>query len=136
MKEPIKMHVKLSLLYKTLSIIEMRSKILKAKGWAAEWLQNSFEHFWHPFLDNRKLWLISYASLMSWGFWKIKHAWHDWSLHCCLHCGCFFNLCSLANWIPVFWEFLGIPRNSKKFPIMQMTLANWIPSFLGIPRNS
>ena len=36
---------------------------------------------------------------------------------------------------PVFWEFL-IPRNSQKFPIMQITLANWIPSFLGIPRNS
>ena len=39
-------------------------------------------------IDNRKLWLISYASLM-----KIKHAWHDWSLHCCLHCCCCFNLC-------------------------------------------
>ena len=30
-------------------------------------------------------------------------------------------------WIP---SFLGIPRNSQKFPVMQMTLANWIPSFL------
>ena len=36
---------------------------------------------------------------------------------------------------PVFWEFL-IPRNSQKFPIMQITLANRIPSFMGIPRNS
>ena len=32
MKEPIKMHVEFSLLYKILLIIEMRSKILKAKG--------------------------------------------------------------------------------------------------------
>ena len=40
---------------------------------------------------------------------------------------------NLANWI---LSFLGIPRNSPKFPIMQMTLANWISSFLGIPRNS
>ena len=40
---------------------------------------------------------------------------------------------SLANWIP---SFLGIPRNSHKFPIMQMTLANWIPSFLVISGNS
>ena len=44
-------------------------------------------------IDNRRLWLISYASLMSWGFRNIKHAWHDWSLHCCLHCCCCFNLC-------------------------------------------
>ena len=44
-----------------------------------------------------------------------------------------YHLYTLANWIP---GFLGIPRNSQKFPIMQMTLANWIPSFLGIPRNS
>ena len=35
MKEPIKMHVEFSFLYKTLSIIEMRSKIFKAKGGAA-----------------------------------------------------------------------------------------------------
>ena len=32
--------------------------------------------------------------------------------------------------------FLGIPRNSQKFPIMQITLANPIPSFLGILKNS
>lgn len=49
MKEPIKMHVDFSLLHKTLLIIEMRSKIFKAKGGAVEWFQNSFEHFWHPF---------------------------------------------------------------------------------------
>ena len=42
----------------------------------------------------------------------------------------------LRTEFPVFWEFLGIPRNSQKFPIMQMTLANWIPSFLGILKNS
>ena len=30
----------------------------------------------------------------------------------------------LRTEFPVFWEFLGIPRNSQKFPIMQMTLAN------------
>ena len=36
MKEPIKMHVELGLLYKTLLILEMRSKIFKAKGGAAE----------------------------------------------------------------------------------------------------
>ena len=30
----------------------------------------------------------------------------------------------LQTEFPVFWEFLGIPRNSQKFPIMQMTLAN------------
>ena len=51
MKEAIKMHVEFSLLYKTLLIKEMRSKIFKAKGGAAEWLQNSFEHFWYPFYD-------------------------------------------------------------------------------------
>ena len=39
MKEPIKMHVEFSLLYKILLIIEMRSKILKAKGGATEWFQ-------------------------------------------------------------------------------------------------
>ena len=42
----------------------------------------------------------------------------------------------LRTEFPVFWEFLGIPRNSQKFPIMQMTLANQIPSFLGISGNS
>ena len=41
----------------------------------------------------------------------------------------------LRTEFPVFWEFL-IPKNSQKFPIMQITPANWIPSFLGIPRNS
>ena len=40
---------------------------------------------------------------------------------------------TLANWIP---SFLGIPRNSQKFLIMQITLANWIHSFQEIPRNS
>jgi len=30
----------------------------------------------------------------------------------------------LRTEFPVFWEFLGIPRNSQKFPIMQMILAN------------
>ena len=44
-----------------------------------------------------------------------------------------FQGSTLANWIP---SFLGIPRNSQKFPIMQMTLANRIPSFLGISGNS
>ena len=42
MKEPIKMHVEFSLLYKTLLIIEMKSKIFKAKGGAAEWFQYKF----------------------------------------------------------------------------------------------
>ena len=42
MKEAIKMHLEFSLLYKTLLIKEMRSKIFKAKGGAADWLQNSF----------------------------------------------------------------------------------------------
>ena len=51
MKEPIKMHVEFSLLYKILLIIEMRSKILKAKGGATEWFQVT---------DNGKLWLISF----------------------------------------------------------------------------
>ena len=32
MKEPIKIHVELSLLYKTLLMVEVRSKILKDKG--------------------------------------------------------------------------------------------------------
>ena len=32
MKEPIKIHVELSLLYKTLLMVEMRSKIFKDKG--------------------------------------------------------------------------------------------------------
>ena len=41
----------------------------------------------------------------------------------------------LRTEFPVFWEFL-IPKNSQKFPIMQIIPANWIPSFLGIPRNS
>ena len=40
---------------------------------------------------------------------------------------------ALANWIP---SFLGIPKNSQKLLIMQITLANWIPSFLGTPRSS
>ena len=31
---------------------------------------------------------------------------------------------------------LGIPRNSRKFPIMQITLDNRILSFLGTSRNS
>ena len=35
-----------------------------------------------------------------------------------------------------FLSFLGIPRNSQKCPIMQITLATRVPSFLGIPRNS
>ena len=42
MKEPIQMHVEFSLLYKTLLIIEMRSKIFKAKGGVAKWFQYKF----------------------------------------------------------------------------------------------
>ena len=34
----------------------------------------------------------------------------------------------LRTEFPVFWEFLGIPRNSQKFPVMQMN--SW--EFLGI----
>ena len=48
---------------------------------------------------------------------------------------CFLEI-PLQTEFPVFWEFLGIPRYSQKFPIIQITLANRIPSFLGIPRNS
>ena len=36
------MHVEFSLLYKTLLILEMRSKIFKTKGGAAEWFQYKF----------------------------------------------------------------------------------------------
>ena len=63
MKEPIKMHVEFSLLYKTLLIIEMSSKIFKAKGGAAEWFQYKFWTMLTSFLSsivNRRLWLISF----------------------------------------------------------------------------
>ena len=56
MKEPIKMHVEFSLLHKILLIIEMRSKIFKAKGGTAEWLQ-------YKVTDNGKLWLISFFTI-------------------------------------------------------------------------
>ena len=39
----------------------------------------------------------------------------------------------LQTEFPIFWQFLGI---LEKFPIMQITLANWIPGFLRILRNS
>ena len=61
MKEPIKMHVEFSLLYKTLSIIEMRSKIFKAKGGAAKTVLNIVDILsMAKVLDNRKLLLISF----------------------------------------------------------------------------
>ena len=34
------------------------------------------------------------------------------------------HLKPLQTEFPVFWKFLGILRNSQKFLIMQMTLAN------------
>ena len=99
-KEPIKMHVEFSLLYKTL-IIEMRSKILKAKGGAVQVLNIVDILSMIKVIDNRKLWLISflqwhwnfYASLMHQNFWKITHIWHGWLLHFCWCCYCCFNLC-------------------------------------------
>ena len=39
MKEPIKIHVELSLLYKTLLMVEMRSKIFKDKGGTVQFLK-------------------------------------------------------------------------------------------------
>ena len=53
MKEPIKMHVEFSLLYKTLLIREMRSKIFIAKEGAAEWFRYKFWPFWTSFLQPR-----------------------------------------------------------------------------------
>ena len=50
------MHVEFSLLHKILLIIEMRSKIFKAKGGTAEWLQ-------YKVTDNGKLWLISFFTI-------------------------------------------------------------------------
>ena len=47
MKEAIKMQVEFSLLYKTLLMVEMRSKIFKDKGRRS----TSFENCWHPFYD-------------------------------------------------------------------------------------
>ena len=53
------MHVEFSLLYKTL-IIEMRSKILKAKGGAVQVLNIVDILSMIKIIDNRKLWLISF----------------------------------------------------------------------------
>ena len=59
-KEPIKMHVEFSLLYKTLLIIEMRSKVLKAKGSAVQVLNTIDILSMTKVKDNRKLCLISF----------------------------------------------------------------------------
>ena len=39
MKEPIKIHEEISLLYKTLLMVEMRSKIFKDKGGTVQFLK-------------------------------------------------------------------------------------------------
>ena len=44
------MQEEFSLLYKTLLIIEMRSKIFKAKGGAADWFQYKFRTLLTSFL--------------------------------------------------------------------------------------
>ena len=54
------MHVELSLLYKTSLIIEMRSKILKAKGGTVQVLNNVDIFSVTKVIDKRKLWLISF----------------------------------------------------------------------------
>lgn len=62
-REPIKMHVEFSLLYKIFLIIEMRSKIFNAKGGTAEWFQvlNIVDTLsMTKVIHNRKLWLISF----------------------------------------------------------------------------
>ena len=79
---------------------------------------------------------------------------HDKFLFCLLHQHWKFQIrqipSPLRTEFPVFWEFSKIHNyannpcqlnsqfsgNSQKFTIMQITPANWIPSFLGIPRNS
>ena len=40
---------------------------------------------------------------------------------------------TLATEFPVFWEFLGIPRNSQKFPTMQINTDLKSLELLGIP---
>ena len=59
MKEPFKMHVEFSLLYKFLLIliIEMRSKIFKAKGGVVQVLNIVDILSITKVMDNRKLWL-------------------------------------------------------------------------------
>ena len=59
-KEPIKMHVEFSLLYKTLLITEMRSKVLKAKGSAVQVLNTIDILSMTKVKDNRKLCLMSF----------------------------------------------------------------------------
>ena len=54
------MHVELSLLYKTSLIIEMRSKILKAKGGTVQVLNIVVILSVTKVIDKRKLWLISF----------------------------------------------------------------------------
>ena len=54
------MHVEFSLLYKTLLIIEMRSKVLKAKGSAIQVLNTIDILSMTKVKDNRKLCLMSF----------------------------------------------------------------------------
>ena len=54
------MHVELSLLYKTFLIIEIRSKILKAKGGTVQVLNIIDILSMTKVIDNRKLWLLSF----------------------------------------------------------------------------
>ena len=82
------MHVELSLLYKTFLIIEIRSKILKAKGGTVQVLNIIDILSMTKVIDNRKLWLLSflpwlwnfYASLMHQNFGKSHTC--DMTDHC------------------------------------------------------
>ena len=42
------------------------------------------------------------------------------------------GLAPLRTEFPVFWEFLGIPRNSQKFPTMQISSDSKSLELLGI----
>ena len=104
MKGPIKMHVEFSLLYKTLLIIEIRSKTFREKGGAVQVL-NIVDILSKTKIIDIRLWLISllqtleflchvnfYASAKVCGKSCTSDNF-DWSLHCCFCFCCCFNLC-------------------------------------------
>ena len=106
MKEPIKMHVEFSLSYKTLLIIEVRSKTCKAKGGAVQVLNIVDILSMTKIIDIRRLWLISLLQL-HWNFYATLNFYastkvcgklctcdnFDWSLHWCFCFCCCFDLC-------------------------------------------
>ena len=108
MKEPIKIHVEFSVLYKTLLMVEMRSKIFKEAQYKFWKLLTSF--LWPcKVIENRKLCLISflfwfllhwnfYASVIHLSFWKIMHMWLLID-HCIVVCAVIvvFTLCYICD---------------------------------------